>query len=104
VSEYFYARWFHFSEESYYENAPKEVIKQFEDEMQGEIISKISFTSSGSKFTGKKYKLTNNGEFKFEIIASGIVNEQHIILKLKFRTNPKRNADLDEVMLNFVKL
>lgn len=102
-NENFSAQWLYLSNEMFDQNVQTQIIKQFEDQTQAKEISIISFKSNGVLFKGKKYKLKDS-ELKFKVLASGIINNQPLVLNLSFKNEPKSNADLDQLMQNFIKI
>ena len=85
------------------QNVQYQLIKQFEDQTKAKEISEISFLSNGSIFKGKIYKIKNTN-LKYKVLASGIVNNQPLVLNLSFKNEPKSNTDFDQLMQNFIKL
>lgn len=98
----FSAQWLYLSKEMFDQNIQNQIIKQFEDQTKAKIISEISFSSNGSIFNGKIYTIDNTN-LKFKIVASGIINNQPLVLNLSFKSQPKSNKDLDLLMQNFIK-
>ena len=98
----FSAQWLYLSKEMFDQNIQNQIIKQFEDQTKAKIISEISFSSNGSIFYGKIYTIDNTN-LKFKIVASGIINNQPLVLNLSFKSQPKSNKDLDLLMQNFIK-
>ena len=85
------------------QNVQYQIIKQFEDQTKAKEISEISFLSNGSIFKGKIYKIKNTNLI-YKVLASGIVNNQPLVLNLSFKNEPKLNTDFDQLMQNFIKL
>jgi hypothetical protein len=98
----FSAQWLYLSKEMFDQNIQNQIIKQFEDQTKAKEITEISFSSHGSIFNGKIYKL-NNTDLKYKVLASGIINNQPLVLNLSFKNEPKSNRDLDILMQNFIK-
>lgn len=98
----FSAQWLYLSKEMFDQNIQNQIIKQFEDQTKAKEITEISFSSHGSMFNGKIYKL-NNTDLKYKVLASGIINNQPLVLNLSFKNEPKSNRDLDILMQNFIK-
>ncbi len=98
----FSAQWLYLSKEMFDQNIQNQIIKQFEDQTKAKEITEISFSSNGSIFNGKIYKI-NNTDLKYKVLASGIVNNQPLVLNLSFKNEPKSNRDLDMFMQNFIK-
>jgi hypothetical protein len=99
----FSAQWLYLSKEMFEQQVQNQIIKQFEEQTQAKEISVMNFTSNGVMFKGKKYKLKNT-DLKFKVLASGIINNQPLVLNLSFKNEPKSNADLDQLMQNFIKI
>ena len=99
----FSAQWLYLSKEMFEQQVQNQIIKQFEKQTQAKEISVMNFTSNGVMFKGKKYKLKNT-DLKFKVLASGIINNQPLVLNLSFKNEPKSNADLDQLMQNFIKI
>jgi hypothetical protein len=99
----FSAQWLYLSKEMFEQQVQNQIIKQFEEQTQAKEISVINFTSNGVKFKGKIYKIKNT-DLKFKILSSGIINNQPLVLNLSFKNEPKSNADLDQLMRNFIKI
>jgi hypothetical protein len=99
----FSAQWLYLSKEMFEQQIQNQIIKQFEDQTQAKEISVISFKSNGVIFKGRKYKLKDS-DLKFKVLASGIINNQPLVLNLSFKNEPKSNADLDQLMQNFIKI
>jgi hypothetical protein len=99
----FSAQWLYLSIEMFDQNVQYQIIKQFEDQTKAKEISEISFLSNGSIFKGKIYKIKKNTNLKYKVLASGIVNNQALVLNLSFKNEPKSNNDLDQLMQNFIK-
>ena len=70
--------------------------------IDGKMITKIDFMSNGAKMSGKIYQLNADKGLKFQILASGIIDDLPLFLQLGFKSEPKSNADLDELMLKFI--
>ena len=99
----FSAQWLYLSKEMFEQQVQNQIIKQFEKQTQAKEISVMNFTSNGVMFKGKKYKLKNT-DLKFKVLDSGIINNQPLVLNLSFKNEPKSNADLDQLMQNFIKI
>ena len=99
----FSAQWLYLSKVMFDQNVQYQIIKQFEDQTKAKEISEISFLSNGSIFKGKIYKIKNTN-LKYKVLASGIVNNQPLVLNLSFKNEPKLNTDFDQLMQNFIKL
>jgi hypothetical protein len=99
----FSAQWLYLSKEMFDQNVHYQLIKQFEDQTNAKEISEISFLSNESIFKGKIYKIKNTN-LKYKVLASGIVNNQPLVLNLSFKNEPKSNTDFDQLMQNFIKL
>ncbi len=98
----FSAQWLYLSKEMFDQNVQNQIIKQFEDQTKAQEISEISFLSNGSIFKGKIYKIKNTN-LKYKVLASGIFNNQALVLNLSFKNEPKSNLDFDQLMQNFIK-
>ncbi|MFM7017295.1 hypothetical protein [Flavobacterium sp.] len=101
-NENFSAQWLYLSKEMFDQNVQYQLIKQFEVQTKAKEISEISFISNGSIFKGKIYKIINSN-LKYKVLASGMVNNQPLVLNLSFKNEPKSNTDLDQLMHNFIK-
>ncbi len=99
----FSAQWLYLSKVMFDQNVQYQIIKQFEDQTKAKEISEISFLSNGSIFKGKIYKIKNTNLI-YKVLASGIVNNQPLVLNLSFKNEPNLNTDFDQLMQNFIKL
>lgn len=99
----FVASWLYLPKEMFPKNIQEQINKQIQNQTQIDSISAINFISGGGMFTGIKYIDKSNSKYKYKIIATGIANEQPLMLSMGFVNNPKSNDDFDELMLKFIK-
>ena len=82
----------------------KQIISQFENQIDFKKSSNIKFISNGGDFSGKMYQVNKNKEFKFRILAFGIVNDQPLVLNLGFKENPESIELSDGLVKTFFVL
>jgi hypothetical protein len=103
-NDLFVVSWIYLPKEMFPKNIQEQINKQIENQTQIDSVSTINFISNGGKFTGIKYIDIKNKKKRYAIMASGIVNDQPLLLSMTFDIEPKTNKDLDELMLKFIKL
>lgn len=98
----FSAQWLYLSKEMVEKGVEKQIIQQFQNQLNYSSSTNVSFISNGGQFSGKKYHLKGSPKMKFRILAFGQVNGQPLVLNLGFKDNPKSNEKLDELMKKFI--
>ncbi len=102
-SDFFSAQWLYLSKEMVEQGIEKEIIRQFEDQLKYSKTSAVSFVSNGGYFTGKQYELRRGNNFKFKVLAFGVVDKQPLILNLGFKAVPKTDGKSDDLMKIFIQ-
>lgn len=103
-NENFSAQWLYLNKEMVEQGIDSQISKQFEDQMKFSKATNIKFMSNKEVFIGKKYELKNNKKLKWKVIASGVVDDQPLILNMGFKNDPEFSTSSDELMQKFIQI
>ncbi len=100
----FSAQWLYLTKDMVEQGVEKQILAQFEKQIKYSKASNIEFISNEGQFSGKKYQLKDDINFKYRILAFGLVNGHPLVLNLGFKDDPKSDEKFDELMKKFIQI
>jgi|SRR5436190_5585843 len=99
----FSAQWLYLTKEMVDQGVSKQILGQFEGQIEYTKVSDVEFISNGGQLAGKKYQLKSDRKFNYRILAFGTVDGQPLVLNLGFKDDPISNEKLDGLMKRFIQ-
>lgn len=99
----FSAQWLYLTQEMVEQGVEKQIVQQFEAQLNYVSAANVEFISNGGQFSGKKYQLKEGSKLKYRILAFGSVDGQPLVLNMGFKRDPGSDGNPDELMKKFIR-